>query len=88
MVLTFSLAIFFQQSTPLKAAPLLGLVELLPVLAFGYFLRLMWNYRNHEIQSLSTENLERPKVFKTAVAERAVYFSIIYWVLVLSLETG
>jgi hypothetical membrane protein len=88
MVLAFSLAILFQQSTPPKAAPLLGLVGLIPVLAFGYFLGLMWNYQDHEIQSLSTENLERPKILKTAIAEWAVYFSIISWVLVLSLAIG
>jgi len=88
MVLAFSLAILFQQSAPAKVAPLLGLVGLLPVLAFGYFLGLMWDYRDNETQPLSTENLQRPKVFKTAVAEWAVYFSIVSWVLVLSLETG
>lgn len=56
--------------------------------AFGYFLWLMWTVRDKVDQTFSTQEFNRPSVWKLAISEWAVYFSIILWILVLSLGIG
>lgn len=88
MVLAFSLAVLFPPQEQVLLSRFYGLVGLIPVAAFGYFLVLMWSVRDKIDQPLSTEEVQRPRVWKFAISEWAVYFSIIVWILVLSLSIG
>jgi len=88
MVLAFSLAILFPPQDEALVSRFYGLVGLIPVAAFASFLGLMWNVRDKGDEPLSTEELKRPKVWKFAISEWSVYFSIILWILVLSLGIG
>lgn len=85
MVLFFSLAIVLQsgENPPLPRA--LGLLGMIPVLAFGIFIGLMWSVRNQEHDALDTAELERPKVWKFAISEWSIYFSFVVWILVVAL---
>jgi hypothetical membrane protein len=85
MVLAFSLAILFPPQNEVIIPRLYGLVGLIPVAAFSTFLILLWNDRDHVDQTLSAEGVQHPRVSKFTISEWAVYFSIILWVLVLSL---
>lgn len=85
MVLFFSLAIVLQGETNPVIPRALGLVGMIPVLAFGVFLGLMWSVRKEIRVTLDTTDLERPKVWKFAVSEWTIYFSFVFWVLVISL---
>jgi hypothetical membrane protein len=88
MVTAFSLAILFPPQNEDIIPRLYGLVGLIPVAAFSTFLILLWNERDHVDQTLSTEGVQHPRVSKFAISEWAVFFSIILWVLVLSLAIG
>ncbi len=88
MVLAFSLAILFPPQNEDLISRFYGLVGLIPVAAFATFLGLMWNVRDKVDQSLSTEQVKRPRVWSFAISEWSVYFSIIIWILVLSLASG
>ena len=88
MVLTFSLAILFPPQNETLISRFYGFVGLIPVAAFGHFLGLMWRVRDKADQPLSTEKVERPRIWKFAISEWSVYFSIIVWILVLSLAIG
>jgi len=88
MVLTFSLALLFLPMSEVSMSRFFGLVGLIPLAAFGYFLGLTWSVRDKVYQTLSTEEFQRPGVWKLAISEWAVYFSIIFWILVLSLAIG
>jgi len=88
MVSAFSLAILFPPQDEALVSRFYGLVGLIPVAAFASFLGLMWNVRDKGDEPLSTEELKRPKVWKFAISEWSVYFSIILWILVLSLGIG
>ena len=85
MVLFFSLAIGSQPAENLLVSRWLGLVGLIPMLAFGIFLGLMWSVRKQNQEALDTAGLERPRVWKFAVAEWSIFFSMILWILVLAL---
>ncbi|HBO34305.1 MAG TPA: hypothetical protein DD636_06160 [Anaerolineaceae bacterium] len=85
MVLLFSLAIVLQSSENPLVPRALGLVGMVPVLAFGMFLGLMWSVRKEDRETLDTNELVRPKVWKFAVSEWSIYFSFVLWILVLAL---
>lgn len=82
MVLLFSLSIVLHAEETLAIPRWLGLVGVFPVLAFGVFLGLMWNVREEVHNPLSPEGFDRPKVWKFAVSEWMIYFSLILWILV------
>lgn len=88
MVSVFSLAILFPPQDKEIIPSLFGLVGLIPVAAFTSFLGLLWNVRDKVDQTLSVEGVHQPRFSKFAISEWAVYFSIILWVLVLSLAIG
>lgn len=88
MVLAFSLSLLFPPQNQGLFSRGLGLVGLIPVAAFGYFLWLMWTVRDKVDQTLSTEDFLRPKVWKLSISEWTVFFSIILWILALSLGIG
>ncbi len=85
MVLFFSLAIGSQSGQDPLVSRWLGLVGLIPVLAFAVFLGLMWSVHKQDQEALDTAGLERPRVWKFAVAEWSIFFSMIIWILVLAL---
>lgn len=85
MVAAFSLAIFFPLQDGEVISRLLGLVGLIPIAAFIAFLILLWNYRDHADEAFSVEAMQRPRISKFTISEWAVCFSIILWMLVLSL---
>ncbi len=88
MVLIFSLAILFPPQGEGVVSLFYGLVGLIPVAAFASFLGLMWNVRDKVDEPLSTEDVKRPQVWKFAISEWSVFFSIILWILILSLGIG
>ena len=88
MVLAFSLALLFPPQNEALFSRFFGLVGLIPAAAFGYFLWLMWTVRDKVDQTLSTQEFNSPSVWKLAISEWAVYFSIILWILILSLGIG
>jgi hypothetical membrane protein len=85
MVSAFSLAIIFPPQGKVIIPRLFGLVGLIPIAAFVSFLGLLWTVRDKVDQTLSVEGAQHPRVSKFALSEWAVFFSIILWVLVLSL---
>ena len=85
MVLFFSLAIVLQSGENPLLPRELGLLGMIPVLAFGVFIGLMWSVRNQEHEALDTSELERPKVWKFAISEWSIYFSFVVWILVVAL---
>lgn len=85
MVSFFSVAIILQQNDAALMARWVGLVGAVPVLAFGIFLGLMWSVRKEDRETLSTEGLERPRVWKFAISEWSIFFSLIFWILIVAL---
>ena len=85
MVLFFSLAIVLQSGENPLLPRELGLLGMIPVLAFGVFIGLMWSVRNQDHAALDTAGLERPKVWKFAISEWSIYFSFVVWILVVAL---
>jgi len=85
MVLFFSLAIVLQSGENPLLPTELGLLGMIPVLAFGVFIGLMWSVRNQDHEALDTAGLERPKVWKFAISEWSIYFSFVVWILVVAL---
>lgn len=85
MVLTFSLAFLFPGEGGAVIPRLMGLAGVVPLSAFGYFLWLMWTVRDKVDQPLSTKEMERPRIWKFAVWEWAIYFSVMFWLLLFSL---
>jgi len=85
MVLFFSLAMVLQSGENPLLPRVLGLLGMLPVLAFGVFIGLMWSVRNQDHEALDTAELERPKVWKFAISEWSIYFSFIVWISVVAL---
>lgn len=85
MVLFFSLAIVLQSGENPLLPRELGLLGMIPVLAFGVFIGLMWSVRNQDHEALDTAGLERPKVLKFAISEWSIYFSFVVWILVVAL---
>jgi hypothetical membrane protein len=85
MVLFFSLAIVLQSGENPLLPRELGLLGMIPVLAFGVFIGLMWSVRNQDHEALDTAGLERPKVWKFAISEWSIYFSFVVWILVVAL---
>jgi len=88
MVLAFSLAILFPANDEFIISRIYGLVGLVPIVAFTTFLILLWGVRDSVDHALSVEGVQRPRISKFAISEWAVFFSIILWVLVLSLAVG
>jgi len=88
MVIAFSLAFALQKGDVLIVPRWLGLVGLLPILAFGIFLALMWTVRDVGYDVLSAPYLERPRVWKFAISEWSIYFAMIFWILVIALGIG
>ncbi len=88
MVLFYSLAILFPSQNEALISRFYGLIGLIPVAAFASFLGLMWNMGDKVDQPLSTEDVKRPRVWKFAISEWMVYFSVIVWIFVLSLAIG
>lgn len=85
MVFLFSLAIVLQNGETLVVPRWLGLVGVIPVLAFGIFLGMMWLVRDADREALSTSGLERPRIWKFAISEWTIFFSLILWILVIAL---
>jgi hypothetical membrane protein len=85
MVLFFSLAIVLQSGENPLLPRELGLLGMIPVLAFGVFIGLMWSVRNQDHEALDTAGLERPKVWKFAISEWSIYFSFVVWILMVAL---
>lgn len=85
MVLFFSFAMILQRGENPVVPRALGLVGMIPVLAFGVFLWLMWSVRKESRLALDTTDFERPKVWKFAVSEWAIYFSFVLWISVVAL---
>jgi len=85
MVLFFSFAMGLQSGENPIVPRALGLVGLIPVLAFGVFLGLMRTVRNENHEALDTAELDRPRVWKFAVSEWSIFFSFILWIQVVSI---
>ncbi|NLB71262.1 MAG: DUF998 domain-containing protein [Chloroflexi bacterium] len=85
MVLFFSLAMVLQGGENPVVPRALGMVGMIPVLAFGIFLGLMWSVRNEERHALDTTEFDRPRVWKFAVSEWSIYFAFIFWILMVAL---
>lgn len=85
MVLFFSLAIVLQGGENPLVPRALGLVGMIPVLAFGVFMGLMWSVRKDIRAALDTTDFERPQMWKFAISEWAIYFSFVLWILVIAL---
>jgi len=86
MVLLFSLAIALQNADNQVVPRALGLVGMLPVLAFGIFLGLMWSVRDQDRHTLDTTEKTRPRVSKFAISEWSIFFAFILWILVIALS--
>jgi hypothetical membrane protein len=84
MVLFFSLAMVMQRGENPVVPRALGMVGMIPVLAFGVFLGLMWSVRNEDRHALDVGELERPRVWRFAVAEWSIFFAFILWILVIA----
>jgi len=61
------------------------LVGMIPVLAFGFFIGLMWSVRKENKEALDTTEFERPHVWKFAIAEWSILYSFVFWILVIAL---
>ena len=85
MVLFFSLAIVLQSSENPLVLRALGLVGMIPVSAFGFFIGLMWSVRKENKDALDTTEFERPRVWKFAIAEWSILYSFVLWILVVAL---
>jgi len=85
MVSFFSVAIILQQNEAALLPRWVGLVGAIPVLAFGIFLGLMWSVRKEDRETLSTEDLERPRIWRFAISEWSIFFSLIFWILIVAL---
>lgn len=88
MVSAFSLAILFPPQNQAIIPRLFGLVGLIPFAAFSTFLALLWNEPDHVDQTLSPQSVRHQSVSKFTISEWVVFFSVILWVLVLSLAIG
>ena len=88
MVTMFALAILFPFQDQVVIPRLMGLVRLIPIAAFMYFLILVWSLRDHVDQTFSTAGVKHPRISKLTISEWAVFFSIILWTLLLSLAIG
>ena len=86
MVLLFSLALVLQNAESQVVPRALGLVGMIPVLAFGVFLGLMWSVRDQDQHTLDTADKTRPRVSKFAISEWSIFFAFILWILVLALS--
>lgn len=84
MVLLFSLAIVLQSNENPLVPRALGLVGMIPLLAFGIFIGLMWSMRKDNKKALETEGFERPRVWKFAISEWSILFSFVLWILVVA----
>lgn len=84
MVLLFSLAIVLQSNENPLVPRALGLVGMIPVLAFGIFIGLMWSMRKENKKALETEGFDRPRVWKFAISEWSILFSFVLWILVVA----
>lgn len=85
MVLFFSLAVGLQSGENLIVPRELGLVGLIPVIAFGVFLGLMWSVRDETHEALGTAELDRPSMWKFAISEWSIFFSLILWILAVAI---
>lgn len=85
MVLFFSLAIVLQSGENPIVARSWGLVGMIPVLAFGVFLGLMWSADKENRETLETTEFDRPRVWKIAISEWSIYFSFVLWILLIVL---
>ncbi len=85
MVLFFSLAIVMQTGADPIIARGWGLAGMIPVLAFGVFLGLMWSVRKENHEALDTNEFERPRVWKFAISEWSILFSFVLWILLVAL---
>ena len=85
MVLAFSVAIFFPPESGEAIPRLMGLVGLFPIVAFSTFMSLLWDYRDHVDEAFSPEASQRPRFSRITISEWVVFFSIVLWVLALSL---
>ena len=85
MVLFFSLAMVLQGGENPAVPRWLGLVGVIPLLAFGIFLGLNWSVRSEDRDTLDTTGFVRPQVWKFAVSEWSILFAMILWILVLAL---
>lgn len=85
MVLFFSLAIVLQSGENPIVARSWGLVGMIPVLAFGVFLGLMWSADKENRETLETTEFERPRIWKLAISEWSIYFSFVLWILLIVL---
>jgi len=85
MVAAFSLAILFPAKNEQILPSLYGLVGLIPIAAFTTFLALLWKARDKVDQTLSNGGVKHRRISEFTISEWAVFFSIILWVLVLSL---
>jgi hypothetical membrane protein len=85
MVLFFMLAIAFQPQAKLVFPKLLALAGIPAIVAFVTFLVMMSKASQSKDQPLEPEQKARPKVWKMAISEWAIFVTIIFWFLMAAL---
>jgi hypothetical membrane protein len=85
MVLFFTLAIAFQPKDKLVFPKLLALTGIPAIAAFAIFLVLMSKARQTKDQPLESEQKIRPRVWKMAISEWAIFVTIVFWFLMAAL---
>lgn len=85
MVLFFTLAIALQPQNQLFFSKWLALAGTPAILAFGTFLVMMSHTNRTKDQPLEPLNQSRPHVWKMAIAEWAIFVTIVFWFLMAAL---
>lgn len=88
MVLLFSLAIAFQPGDETLIPRLYGLAGLPPMFSFGSFLVLIGRAAQKEDDPLSTEEVERPRVWTLAVVEWSIFLTVLLWFVLIAVGLG
>lgn len=87
MVLFFTMAIAFQPQDNQIFPRTLALAGLPAILAFSTFLIMMGQVTKTKDQPLEPLDQSRPRIWKMAVAEWAIFVTIVFWFLMAALAT-
>lgn len=85
MVFLFSLAVALQPDSQRELSPWYALAGLPAIMAFSTFLFLLKDTSKHKDDPLSTVEVKRPRIWRLAVVEWLIFFTILLWFLLISI---
>ncbi len=85
MVILFSLAVALQPESQRVLSRWYALAGLPAIMAFSTLLRLLKDTPKHKDDPLSTGDVKRPRVWRLAVVEWLIFFTILLWFILISI---